>query len=86
MRKKNVSGDRQRFHFSLDPSHPRDKIIGDWLNHQYNASESVKSLIAAVVMGQSAGMTTVPISFNEVGTPQVDKNDPRAQALLGMET
>lgn len=85
-RKKNITGERKRFNMSLDPYYDRDRLVGDWLDAQYNASESVKNLIAAVVTGQREGMQTVPITFDVSGNAKVDRDDPHVQALLGFDT
>ena len=86
--KKNLRKKRKRFHgFTLDPRNGRDKLIGDWINQQANAAESIKQLIYAAATGQTTITTAAPPPGDEsTNRPSLDPTDPRAQRLISLDT
>lgn len=95
-RKKKTSGGRKRFNFVLTDSE-RDRVVAGWLDAQPNASEALKALIYATVTGQAqqtrprAQIVDVPERAGvpehwgeeEPVPPELDRNDPKVQALRG---
>ena len=68
---------------SLDPDNERDQLVGDWIDHQPNASETVKALIYAMATGSTNNVTYAQRQSDETQQEQLETTDPRVQALAG---
>ncbi|UYZ34178.1 hypothetical protein OD350_18205 [Clostridium beijerinckii] len=65
----------KREQFTLNPASPREKVINDFLQTQYNKADFIKDLLYDYIISNNLHMITQPIQHNVVINTVTSLND-----------